>query len=100
MAVTTTTIEAKTVPTKLNFFLDLERGGTDWFIPGTAGYYRRKFDTQEVRVRDIRGQEADFNLSKQGFQLHRQTTDFRAWLDEKEIKAQHYPETARLLEKM
>lgn len=37
------------------------------FYPGTAGYQRRKFDTKPTTIHDLRGQEQDFTLEKNGF---------------------------------
>jgi len=37
------------------------------FYPGTAGYQRRKFDTRPTTIHDLRGQEQNFTLEKNGF---------------------------------
>ena len=54
------------VETTINYF-DISNERV--FYPGTAGYQRRKFDTQPVEIHDLRGQEGKFTLEKNGFQV-------------------------------
>lgn len=54
------------VETTINYF-DLSNERV--FYPGTAGYQRRKFDTKPIQIHDLRGQEDDFTLDKNGFRV-------------------------------
>ncbi|KFY82092.1 hypothetical protein V500_10822 [Pseudogymnoascus sp. VKM F-4518 (FW-2643)] len=97
-APTTTLSEpAKVVHTTLNYFLDIERGGHVDITPGTAGFYRRKYDTPPVDIHDMRGLEEDFNLNKQGFQIHKHASVEKEFKDDDQIKAVYYPETEEWL---
>jgi len=87
------------VQTTLNYYLDPALGGHSSFNPGTAGYYRRSFDTQPVQIHDIRGRESEFNLNKQGFQLYKHTSDEKHFTDDEKVKSVVYPETEKLLKK-
>ena len=55
---------AVAVETSINYF-DLSNDRV--FYPGTAGYQRRKFDTKQMTINDLRGREQDFTLDKNGF---------------------------------
>ena len=58
-----------TLKTWMNYFLELDNGGTDVMTPGTAGTWLRKHNVQEVQVRDIREAPGKLNLDNAGFQL-------------------------------
>ena len=55
---------AVAVETNINYF-DLSNDRV--FYPGTAGYQRRKFNTKQMTINDLRGREQDFTLDKNGF---------------------------------
>ena len=57
------------IPTNLKYWLDLAKGGTKDFYPGTAGAYRRKHEPHQVDITDVRGHEKEFKLDKQGFEF-------------------------------
>ena len=97
-APTTTLSEpAKVIHTTLNYFLDIERGGHVDITPGTAGFYCRKDDTHPVDIHDMRGLEEDFNLNKQGFQIHKHSSVEKEFRDDDQIKSVYYPETEEWL---
>jgi hypothetical protein len=83
-----------------NYYLDPSKGGHSTYVAGTAGYFRREFDTHDVKIQDMRGREEQFDLSTHGFQHVRAPTvggDFRdADFVEKEV----YKETEKLLKEM
>jgi len=85
------------VQTTLSYHLDVALGGASTYQPGSYGSYRRKFDRRTVTVHDIRGNEADYDLNKQGFQLYRHRSVEKDFRDEEKIKNEVYPETERLL---
>lgn len=60
---------AHVVNTTLNYYLSPERGGAKVYQPGAVNNKRRPHDVQKVQVIDIRGQENEFILDKQGFQI-------------------------------
>lgn len=66
MATETMAVETMPAETIINYF-DISNDRV--FYPGTAGYQRRKFDTKPVTINDLRGQEQDFTLDKNGFQV-------------------------------
>jgi hypothetical protein len=88
------------IDTSLNYYLDPARGGHSSFEPGTAGYFRRKFDKRPVQIHDIRGHTDDFNVSKQGFQLVKHTSAEKAYIVDEEVKRIVYPEVEKLLKKV
>lgn len=64
------------------------------FYPGTAGYQRRKFNTLPISINDLRGQEQDFTLDKNGFQVLKASWSEEDVEDEPEhIKNVVFPET-------
>lgn len=80
-----------------NHWLEPEKGGHSSYNVATAAYYRRKFDTQPVKIQNIRGRVKDFDLPTQGFQFYESPTvggDFR---DPDTVKREVYPETEKLL---
>jgi len=48
-------------------------------------------------VRDIRGEQDNYTLDKNGFQIFIQESVEKDFLDDEQIKAQYYPETEQLL---
>ena len=83
-----------------NHYLAPEQGGHDKYYTGTAGYYRRKFNGQPVKVIDIRDHEDDFNINTQGFQFHVSPTVGGDFTDTEQVKREVYPETEELLKKV
>ncbi|OCT49996.1 GA4 desaturase family protein [Cladophialophora carrionii] len=103
---TTATLVAKAVPemggdveTTINYHPAGMDGTLNTVIPGTAGSYRRKFDTASVTIKDIRGKENQFSLAEQGFQLLKHTSEEKEFMDKDRIKGTAFPEVAELLKK-
>lgn len=88
------------VRTTLNYYLDPSQGGEAVYYPGTAGDKRRKHNPREVDVMDIRGNEEDFSLDKQGFQVVDWPSAEKAFDDDHKIKQVYYPDCENLLRKM
>ena len=85
------------VKTTLNYYLDPAVGGHSSVDLGTAGYYRLKFDEQPVKITDIRGHEQDFDLTKNGFQYYKHTSQEKNFRDENAIKDAYYKEVEQLM---
>ncbi|KAK6385909.1 hypothetical protein LTS17_001481 [Exophiala oligosperma] len=82
----------------MNFYLDPSQGGHDTFYPGTAAYYRRKFDEQPVTVYNVRGRMSDFSLDIHGFQYLTHKTAVTN-LENESITTVMYDEVADILKK-
>lgn len=48
-------------------------------------------------MRDVRGNEKDYTLDKNGFQFYRHTASEKDFLDDEQIKSGYYAETEQLL---
>ena len=86
------------VQTKLNYYKDPGDGSPP--APSYVGKpetYERPTEQLDVTVHDIRGEEQNYNLDKNGFQIHRHTSVEKDFLDDDQIKAQYYPEIEQLL---
>ncbi|KIW35015.1 uncharacterized protein PV07_01742 [Cladophialophora immunda] len=87
------------VEVSLNYYLDPSLGGITHYTPGSAGVYRRKFDTRKVVIHDMRGRESEFNIHKQSFEVAPFTTACKDFVDS-EIKSVMYAEAQELLKKI
>ena len=83
-----------------NHYLAPELGGHDEYYTGTAGYFRRKFNAQPVRIGNMRGREDQFDLNTQGFQFRRAPTVGGDFKDAERVKREVYPETENLLKEV
>lgn len=101
----TTTAEPRVpkhnVTTTLNYFKPNADGSPPEpsYIDKPASYYREP-DTQEVVITDIAGDEANFSLDRNGFQVHHQPATERDFVDDEQIKAGYYAETEALLKQV
>lgn len=59
--------------------------------------FERPSETHSVLIRDIRDQEKDFSLDKNGFQIHKNTASEKEFLDDEQIKNGYYAEVEKLL---
>jgi hypothetical protein len=59
--------------------------------------YDRPTEVHPVTVRDVRGRETEYTLDSNGFQIHRQITNEKEFLDDEKIKIGYYAETEQLL---
>jgi hypothetical protein len=86
------------VETQLNYFKPNEDGSpphpTYVDRPET---YERPFEAHQVVVHDVRGNEANFSLDKNGFQFHKHVAQEKDFLDDAQIKHVYYKETEQLL---
>lgn len=86
------------VTTNLNYFKPNADGSppAPSYINDPKSYHREP-DVQEVVVKDIAGDEANFTLDRNGFQVHYQPAAERDFVDDEQIKSQYYAETEQLL---
>lgn len=94
---TAATNSPRTVSTQLNYYLELDQGGTAFSYPGTARDKLRKYDVVEKQVTDLRSCEETFTLDKNGFQLVQHESAEKSFDDEARVKSSVYQETAELL---
>ena len=59
--------------------------------------YYRPADTRVLPVRDIRGDEENYTLDTNGFQVIKHVSAERDFLDEEQIKRIYYPEVESIL---
>ncbi|KAI1851413.1 hypothetical protein JX265_000353 [Neoarthrinium moseri] len=59
--------------------------------------YDRPVAPHPTRITDISGKESEFTLDKNGFQIHRNVSSEKDFLDDAEIKDGYYKETEQLL---
>ena len=90
----------KTIDATLNHWLDPNLGGHESYTTGVSDYYRRKFDERPVRIHNMRGREAEFNLNDQGFQFKESPTVGGNFQDSDKVKQEVYPETEKLLKEV
>jgi hypothetical protein len=83
----------------MNYYLDTSLGGITHYTPGSAGVYRRKFDSRSVQIRNMRGQEDDFDIHTQSFKMCPFTTAAKEFTDD-EIRSVMYSEAQEFLKKM
>lgn len=86
------------VQTKLNYYKypgDGSRPPPN--IAGKPETYDRPSEPLDVTVHDIRGEEDQYTLDKNGFQIYRHASVEKEFLDDEQIKAQYYPEVEQLL---
>ena len=59
--------------------------------------YDRPFETHKVLIRDISGDEGNYTLDTNGFQVHSHTSVEKDFVDDDQIKSSYYPEVEQLL---
>ncbi|KAJ2977050.1 hypothetical protein NQ176_g4595 [Zarea fungicola] len=93
--------QKKHVEAWLNFFKDNEDGSppAPWIIEKDDTFYR-PHAVHRVTISDVRGEESDFTLDENGFQIHAHTASDCNFLDDDEIKASYYPEVQQLLKEL
>jgi hypothetical protein len=86
------------VKTVLNYHKDNEDGSPPRpTYVGQPETYERPVSTHNVTIKDIRGEEDNYTLDGNGFQIHRHVSVEKDFVDDEQIKAQYYPETEQLL---
>lgn len=88
--------EKLNVRTSLNYYLDDGNPPAPTYV-GKPETYVRPAHALEVTVRDIRGEEANFTLDKNGFQVYPHVSKEKDFLNDEKIKAEYYPETEKLI---
>ncbi|KAL6245345.1 hypothetical protein RBB50_007343 [Rhinocladiella similis] len=86
------------VHTALNYYKDPGDGSPP--PPSYVGKpetYERPYEPLDVTINDIRGEEGEYTLDKNGFQIFRRESVEKDFVDDEQIKAQYYPETEQLL---
>lgn len=59
--------------------------------------YNRPFETHQVKIRDVSGDEEKYTLDQHGFQIHRHQSAEKHFLDDAQIKSGYYEEVEQLL---
>ncbi|KID87120.1 methyltransferase [Metarhizium guizhouense ARSEF 977] len=86
------------VTTTLKYHKDNEDGSPPHpSYAGRAETFERPFEPHQVTVRDIAGEEANYTLDRNGFQVHSHVATEKAFADDDQIKSSYYPETEQLL---
>jgi len=86
------------VQTKLNYYKDPGDGSEP--APNYVGRpesYERPTEPLDVTVHDIRGEEGNYSLDKNGFEIYPHRSVEKDFVDDDQIKAQYYPEVEQLL---
>lgn len=96
--VASTIMPQNSVPTVLNYYLDPGKDGDNAFFDGTVIESRRKYAEVPVKVMDLRGQESEFSLDKQGFQLLMHPSAEKDFDIPERIRDVYYRECAQLLQ--
>jgi hypothetical protein len=92
------TSKAHNVSTTLNYYKDPGDGSEPpATYVGKPETYERPYEPLDVVVQDVRGQEDQYTLDKNGFQIYRHKSVEKDFLDDELIKAVYYPETEQLL---
>lgn len=100
-AVTTTSeqkIEKHDVQTILNFFKANDDGSPP--LPTYVNQpetYERPFETHNVTIQDVTGDEARYSLDSHGFQFVPHVSKERDFVDDAQIKDQYYKEVDQIL---
>lgn len=88
------------IDTRLNYYLELDKGGSAFVYPGTAGEKLRKFNTVECQIVDMRSTNETFTLDANGFQLVQHHSKEQTFDDDVRVKDLVYRETAEMLRVM
>jgi hypothetical protein len=86
------------VQTTLNYHRDNEDGSPPHATyVGKPETYERPTEPVAVTITDISGNELDYTLDKNGFQIYYHESKEKDFLDDEKIKREYYPETEQLL---
>ncbi|OKL57355.1 hypothetical protein UA08_07540 [Talaromyces atroroseus] len=86
------------VETTLNYYKPAEDGAPPEpnYVNKQNTFYRES-TVFDVKVHDVSGNELDYTLDKNGFQIYYHESKQKAFVDDEEIKKEYYPETEQLL---
>lgn len=93
-------LQPQAVTTKLQYYLEANRGGSLYFCPGTVSDKRRPHDDHEATITNIRGREAEFTLDKQGFHVGPFETSVADVDDDAEFRGQYYQDVIAHVKKV
>ena len=96
----TTVLQPHSLRATLGYHLDVARGGAKTWCPGTVRDKRRPHENQEVTITNIRGQEADFSLDRQGFHVSPFETSVIDVDDDTEFAGQYYQDVIAHMKKV
>ncbi|KAG8421833.1 hypothetical protein J3458_003675 [Metarhizium acridum] len=86
------------VTTTLRYHKDNEDGSPPHpTYAGRPETFERPFEPHQVTIKDIAGQEANYTLDGNGFQVLGHVATEKAFVDDDQIKSSYYPETEQLL---
>lgn len=85
------------VTANINYYLELNEGGTNVIYPGTAGDKLRRYNSTLVQITDVRNCDDQFTLDTHGFQFVQHKSAEATFDDEARVKSDVYTETAELL---
>lgn len=89
-------LEKHDVETVLNYYLDTGAPPAPSYVDKPESYDRPAQPTR-VTVRDIRGEEDQYNLDNKGFQIYPHASKEKDFVDDDKIKNDYWPETEELL---
>lgn len=89
-----------TEPTTLYYYLEVKDGGIIQTYPGTAFEKRRKHVPHEVTIEDLRPIQDKFTLHKNGFELAKNPSEEKEFLDEENVQKVYYPQCKELIKKL
>ncbi|KAK4663101.1 hypothetical protein QC763_700810 [Podospora pseudopauciseta] len=90
------------VTTILNYFKDNDddSAAIQRTVDSGAETYASKFEPQKSVIHDIRGNESQYTLDVQGFQIVGHDSKEKCFLDDEHVRNIYYPETEELLKKV
>jgi hypothetical protein len=99
---TTTTTSSKPVSQHVHTTLNYYKPSADGSPPtptyvGKPETYDRPHEPIPVTITDVRGNEKEYTLDKNGFQFYEHISQEKDFLDEEQIKTKYYAETEQLL---
>lgn len=96
----TADVQLPVEPTTLFYYLEVKDGGIIQTYPGTAFEKRRKHVPHSVDIKDLRSIQDQFTLDKNGFELVKNPTTEKDFLDDEEVKRVYYPQCQELIKKV
>ena len=88
------------VQAPINYFLELNEGGTEIIYPGTATDKLRPLKQVVMPIKNVRACDEQFTLDTHGFQFVSHQTAEKTYDDVERIRSAVYDETANLMKKM
>jgi hypothetical protein len=89
-----------TLLANINYFLELDQGGTNTVYPGTAIDKLRPLNGVFMPINDIKKSNEEFDLDVHGFAFVKQTSTESEYNDKERIGSVVYQEVTDLLKKL